>query len=192
VERGVERVLLAKLGAFLLAGALIAPAWVSTVSARASSVIVATALDARVEAASTIDPNATTELSEQLPQTVLGAIATASSLVEETPVDLAAPPPPEPLVTDGVVTASWYGPGFYGNRTACGQAFSAEIVGVAHRTLPCGTKIRLTSPSGVTLVAPVIDRGPFVAGRSLDLSHALREALRCGDLCSVRMVVLEK
>src|SRR5436189_134070 len=77
------------------------------------------------------------------------------------------PLPAEPL--EGVVLASWYGPGFYGNHTACGQTFSDDIIGVAHRTLACGTRVRVTSPSGVSIVVPVIDRGPFVAGRSLDL-----------------------
>ena len=99
-------------------------------------------------------------------------------------------PPPEPLVTDGVVLASWYGPGFYGNRTACGLTYTPEIVGVAHRTLPCGTRLALTGPAGITLVVPVIDRGPYVAGRSLDLSSATRAALACSDLCRVHMTVL--
>ncbi len=108
---------------------------------------------------------------------------------------LAAAPRPipslEPLVLDGVVIASWYGPGFFGNRTACGITYAPEIVGVAHRTLPCGTRIRLTSPAGVTLVVPVIDRGPYVAGRALDLSYATKIALHCSDLCSVRMTVVQ-
>jgi rare lipoprotein A len=99
-------------------------------------------------------------------------------------------PPPEPLVMDGVVIASWYGPGFYGNRTACGQTYTPEIAGVAHRLLPCGTPIRITSPAGITVVVPVIDRGPYVAGRSLDLSNATRAALSCSDLCHVRMTVI--
>src|SRR3712207_8762999 len=41
------------------------------------------------------------------------------------------------------VTSTWYGPGFYGNRTACGQRLTTTILGVAHRTLPCGTKVAL-------------------------------------------------
>src|SRR4029077_11272191 len=49
------------------------------------------------------------------------------------------PDPP----TGGIVIASWYGPGFYGNRTACGQVYTPEIVGVAHRTLRCGTMVVL-------------------------------------------------
>lgn len=93
------------------------------------------------------------------------------------------PPPP----ISGVVTASWYGPGFYGNRTACGQTYTPEIEGVAHRTLPCGTRVAITSPAGRTVVVAVIDRGPYVAGRALDLSSATKTALLCSDLCTVRM-----
>lgn len=76
--------------------------------------------------------------------------------------------------------ASWYGPGFYGNRTACGQTFHAGIMGVAHKTLPCGT--RLTFRRGTNLVhARVVDRGPFHAGREFDLSPAVKQALGFGS-----------
>ena len=89
---------------------------------------------------------------------------------------------------DATVLASWYGPGFYGNRTACGQTFTPEILGVAHRTLPCGTALTLTY-SGRSLIVRVIDRGPYVAGRTLDLSSATKVALGCTDLCTVRMQI---
>lgn len=76
--------------------------------------------------------------------------------------------------------ASWYGPGFYGNRTACGQTFHAGIMGVAHKTLPCGA--RLTFRRGAKLVhARVVDRGPFHAGREFDLSPAVKQALGFGS-----------
>jgi rare lipoprotein A (peptidoglycan hydrolase) len=67
---------------------------------------------------------------------------------------------------------SWYGPGFYGNGTACGQKLTKELVGVAHRTLPCGTLVTFRY-NGRTVTAPVIDRGPYVAGRTWDLSKGL-------------------
>ena len=57
---------------------------------------------------------------------------------------------------------TWYGPGFYGNRTACGVRYTRRIVGVAHRTLPCGTLVEFKW-HGITAVAPVIDRGPFAS-----------------------------
>ena len=86
------------------------------------------------------------------------------------------------------VLASWYGPGFYGNRTACGQTYTPEILGVAHLTLPCGTALTLTY-GGRSLTVHVIDRGPYVAGRALDLSSATKLALGCTDLCTVRMQI---
>lgn len=73
---------------------------------------------------------------------------------------------------------SWYGPGFYGKRTACGLAYTQEIVGVAHRSLPCGTKVTFRNPAnGKVVTAPVIDRGPYVNGRQWDLSAGLCKAL---------------
>ena len=92
----------------------------------------------------------------------------------------------EPPSTGGIVIASWYGPGFYGNRTACGQTYSQAILGVAHRTLPCGTLVTLTYGAH-SVTVPVIDRGPFVAGRSLDLSYATKLVLGCPDLCTLSM-----
>ena len=65
---------------------------------------------------------------------------------------------------------SWYGPGLYGNGTACGQKLTKDLVGVAHRTLPCGTLVAFRY-DGITLTVPVIDRGPSVSGRTWDLSH---------------------
>jgi rare lipoprotein A (peptidoglycan hydrolase) len=73
---------------------------------------------------------------------------------------------------------SWYGPGFYGNRTACGLAYTKTIMGVAHRTLPCGTMVSFRNPkNGLQVTVPVIDRGPYVAGRNWDLSGAACTAL---------------
>jgi rare lipoprotein A (RlpA)-like double-psi beta-barrel protein len=101
------------------------------------------------------------------------------------PVPVAAPSLEAPA-TGGIVLASWYGPGFYGNRTACGMTYTPEILGVAHRTLPCGTLVTLSYGSR-TVTVPVIDRGPYVAGRTLDLSNATRLALGCPDLCTLSM-----
>ena len=67
---------------------------------------------------------------------------------------------------------SWYGPGFFGSGTACGQTYTREIMGVAHRTLPCGTLVTFRH-NGRQVTVPVIDRGPYVAGRTWDMSRAL-------------------
>ncbi|MFL5750261.1 MAG: septal ring lytic transglycosylase RlpA family protein [Chloroflexota bacterium] len=73
---------------------------------------------------------------------------------------------------------SWYGPGFYGNRTACGVALTESVIGVAHRSLPCGTKVTFKNPAnGRVVTARVIDRGPYVAGRQWDLTGGLCKAL---------------
>lgn len=65
---------------------------------------------------------------------------------------------------------SWYGPGLYGNRTACGVVvLEKDTIGVAHRTLPCGTKVTFRY-NGRTVVTRVIDRGPYVSGRIFDLT----------------------
>jgi rare lipoprotein A (peptidoglycan hydrolase) len=75
-------------------------------------------------------------------------------------------------------SVSWYGPGFYGKRTACGLAYTKTIMGVAHRSLPCGTMVRFRNPAnGKQITVPVIDRGPYVAGRNWDLSGAACTAL---------------
>jgi rare lipoprotein A (peptidoglycan hydrolase) len=73
---------------------------------------------------------------------------------------------------------SWYGPGFYGKRTACGLAMTETLVGVAHRTLPCGTRITFRNPAnGRTVTAAVVDRGPYVTGRRWDLTGGLCKKL---------------
>lgn len=69
---------------------------------------------------------------------------------------------------------SWYGPGMYGARTACGVTLTKTVRGVASRTLPCGTKVTFRNPAnGRTITVPVIDRGPYVAGRTWDMSAGL-------------------
>jgi len=72
--------------------------------------------------------------------------------------------------------ASWYGPGFYGGRTACGGTLEPGTLGVANKTLPCGTKVTLRYGSRQVTV-PVIDRGPYVAGRDYDLTAATKSRL---------------
>jgi hypothetical protein len=68
---------------------------------------------------------------------------------------------------------SWYGPNFYGQHTACGQILTTSLLGVAHRTLPCGTLIAFKNPvNGRTITVPVVDRGPYVYGRQWDLTYA--------------------
>ena len=84
---------------------------------------------------------------------------------------------PAAIHTRGRVTvyrqtfASWYGPGFIGGHTACGGTLSGGVLGVANKTLPCGTRVTFHYGSR-TVTARVVDRGPYVAGREWDLTPA--------------------
>jgi rare lipoprotein A len=75
------------------------------------------------------------------------------------------------LVKAEQMVASWYGPGFEGATTASGEPFDPSDYTAAHRTLPFGTKLIVTL-DGRSVVVRVNDRGPYVAGRDLDLSQA--------------------
>ena len=99
-------------------------------------------------------------------------------------VGAAAPRPNDALPTSKAIVRnpwlydpdiSWYGPGFYGNGGACGMmpgGMTKETVGVAHRTLPCGTRVTFRY-DGHTVTTQVIDRGPYVKGRIWDMTHGL-------------------
>ena len=87
--------------------------------------------------------------------------------------------------TWGVRTASYYGPGLYGNRTACGFTLRHRTRGVAHRSLPCGTRVPVYR-NGLIAIFPVIDRGPHTQGVSLDLTKAAAARLRVNHTTSVR------
>lgn len=90
--------------------------------------------------------------------------------------------------------ASWYGPGFHGNRTANGERFDQYAMTAAHRTLPFGTRVRVTNLSnGRSVVVRINDRGPFSPGRSLDLSKGAASAIGLlgAGVGTVRMDVLE-
>ncbi len=77
----------------------------------------------------------------------------------------------------GTGIATWFGPGFYGKKTACGQTMTPGIVGVANRTLPCGTLVKV-SYRGHLLTVPVIDRGPYShIGADWDLTAEAARAL---------------
>jgi rare lipoprotein A len=77
-----------------------------------------------------------------------------------------------------LVKVSWYGANFAGKPTASGEPYDPEELTLAHRTLPLGTRVRITNPeNGKSVVARVNDRGPFVAGRTADLSRAAARQL---------------
>lgn len=81
-------------------------------------------------------------------------------------------PQPEPkLFQSGVASTYGEGDGFEGNLTACGQVFHTRVVQIAHKSLPCGTLVRVVdTETGRSVDARVTDRGPYVPGRVVDLS----------------------
>jgi rare lipoprotein A (peptidoglycan hydrolase) len=87
--------------------------------------------------------------------------------------------------------ATWYGPGFYGHQTACGTVLRQTTVGIAHRSLPCGTKVTLAY-HGHTVVAPVIDRGPYAGGYKFDLTGATAEALGVTTSTTLRYAIAKR
>jgi hypothetical protein len=112
-----------------------------------------------------------------------GSLDQGSTLVEPTlrtePLPAPVRPAQQPAPTAGSVSLnpwrhdpdiSWFGPHFYGNGTACGPTMTRALVGVAHRTLPCGTLVTFRHKGRVVTV-PVVDRGPYVAGRTWDLTR---------------------
>jgi rare lipoprotein A len=84
--------------------------------------------------------------------------------------------------------ATWFGPGFYGKRTACGQVMSRALLGVAHRKLPCGTPVAVFF-NGQSLTVPVVDRGPFGNGAHYDLTAATAKTLDMAQTSTIGVVV---
>jgi rare lipoprotein A (peptidoglycan hydrolase) len=84
--------------------------------------------------------------------------------------------------------ATWYGPGFYGNKLACGGTLRRRTVGVAHRRLPCGTEVTFAY-KGNYLTTEVIDRGPFANGAKWDLTQAAAERLGLEATDEIRVAV---
>jgi hypothetical protein len=181
---------LAHLGVAAFAVALLLPTIVYDASRATGSVLVA---DANELYGAARDEMALPNQVAERPRFIVTATPTPAPAEAPTPM-------PVDLVAGGpgvVVTASWYGPGFYENRLPCWQwleaqgqpiQFLPETWGVANKTLPCGTLLTLTH--GVnTVKVPVVDRGPYIAGREIDLSPAVKAALGCSDLCTVVMQI---
>jgi len=114
---------------------------------------------------------------------------------ERTATPVASPPPvaqpaqqETPAPESGgwqTCRASWYGAECYGNSTANGTYYDANAWGVAHRSLPFGTLIEIEY-GGVTVTAPVFDRGPYVGGRTFDLSAAVASSLGFSGVQTIR------
>jgi len=103
-----------------------------------------------------------------------------------------AQPPSGGAVQTG--KASWYGEPHHGRKTASGEIYDMNKLTAAHRTLPLGTRLRVTNvDNGRSVVVRVNDRGPFVDGRVIDLSRAAARELgvRGAGVITVRIEVLE-
>ena len=87
--------------------------------------------------------------------------------------------------------ATQYGPGFWGRRTACGEVLRRQTIGVANRTLPCGTRVAIYY-GGHTMVVPVIDRGPYANGADWDLTEATGRALGIAGTARIGAVSLPR
>jgi rare lipoprotein A (peptidoglycan hydrolase) len=85
--------------------------------------------------------------------------------------------------------ATWYGPGLYGRHTACGERLGPATIGLANRTLKCGTKVALYY-RGRTMVVPVIDRGPYANHADWDLTRATSLALHTPGVATIGAVSL--
>lgn len=90
--------------------------------------------------------------------------------------------------------ASWYdcakpGECSKSKRTANGERFNPNALTAAHKSLPFGTKVRVTH-KGKSVVVRINDRGPFIKGRHIDLSRAAARKIGCHGVCKVKMVVL--
>ena len=71
--------------------------------------------------------------------------------------------------------ASWYGPGLYGNHLGCGGTLYRSTFGIAHKSLLCGTRVRICYRR--CTIARVIDRGPYIYGRTFDLTFPVKQAV---------------
>jgi rare lipoprotein A len=84
--------------------------------------------------------------------------------------------------------ASWYGPGFHGRKTASGERFNTHALTAAHRTLPFGTRVRVTNErTGRSVVVRINDRGPYAHGRVIDLSKASAQAVGLSGVAPVSL-----
>ena len=122
-------------------------------------------------------------------QNVAALIVAALLVFEHTPG-------PSASTASDATIASWYDcakPGECSRHkiTASGERFNPHALTAAHKTLPFGTRVRVTH-KGRSVVVRINDRGPFIRGRSLDLSRAAARAIGCAGVCRVSMVVVGK
>ena len=122
-----------------------------------------------------------------------GHAAPAQEAIPPIPTPPIAAPELRPVIQVSKGQASWYGPGFYGNRTASGEILRQGTLTAAHRTLPFGTRVRVTNLwNGRSAVVRINDRGPFHGARVIDLAHGAASELGVASsgVAEVRLEVL--
>ncbi len=119
----------------------------------------------------------------------IGRFAIRAVLEPPAPVRAAVASPTLTVTVYRPSVATIFGPGFFGNETACGEILGHATLGVANRTLPCGTPVALLY-RGRTLTVPVIDRGPYVQGVDWDLTSATAKALGITGTATIGAVSL--
>ena len=100
------------------------------------------------------------------------------------------------FLTSGVFaqtgTASWYGPGFHGRKTASGQTFNSRAFTAAHKSIAFGSKVKVTNlKNKKTVLVTINDRGPYVRGRVIDLSQAAKNAIGMSGTAPVSLKVVK-
>ncbi len=117
-----------------------------------------------------------------------GALATAGGTSAPASGASTSVKPTHKVRSTGIAT--WFGPGFFGRKTACGQTLTPGVVGVANRTLPCGTLVRV-GYHGHTLTVPVLDRGPYShIGADWDLTAGAAQALGITETVRIQTRVI--
>lgn len=155
--------------------------------------LVAASVFDQLPAPDAIDARANREAREDLVPRTPDPVERAERVAAEPEPEPAPEPEPEPEPVSDAWTgvASWYGPNFHGRTTANGETFDQWAMTAAHKTLPFGTVLRVTNPSnGRSVEVRINDRGPFIAGRSIDLSRAAAEALGIGGVATVELAEL--
>ncbi len=112
----------------------------------------------------------------------------ASPSAATVPSSTPTPTSPTPKVPKTAL-ATWFGPGFYGQHTACGQTLTPATVGVANRKLPCGTLVKVAY-RGQALTVPVVDRGPYANGADWDLTAAAAQSLGIEETVRIATTVV--
>ena len=163
----VPRAGIAALGLLAMAG------WMSGVSAADGALVPVVAVQEDSAELARFEPSADAFEQQFAPFEDPAAVAVQPGAVDLATVDPIVEAPGEDL---GEGVASWYGARFAGRKTASGERFDPGQMTAAHRTLPFGSRVRVTH-SGKSVVVRINDRGPFHGGRVIDLSKAAADEL---------------